>query len=128
MVSVKDKIYRPESGDWDDSIGEFIEMASELVRRKVDTEELSEYVLELGSALGGIPSYLYYTRIHRDRALAKAYETYPKTGRNSEEQIALARKMATAEVSLHEYMKELGEAIKTRLSTSQSIGNWNKVQ
>lgn len=107
---------------YDESFAKFIRKTSELVQRKVDETELSDYNQELGAALGESVGFLYFTRKHRDKELGEAFECYPRKTVNSEEQVALSRMKASAAIRNHEITKELIDALKHRIRiTTQHI-------
>lgn len=101
--------------DFDASLAEFINKTSRLVQTKCSEDELVEFLNDLGAAKGEAASFLYFTRRERDKALGNAYLKYPKKIHNSEEQNALARQASSAEIRQHELIKELIEAINTRI-------------
>jgi hypothetical protein len=102
------------------TITEFLDRGLTLVRKKIDSDHLSEYLHELGSLHGEAVSFLYATRKYRNKALKAGYEMYPKGKCNSEEQIALVRAYADEEYNLHSLVKDLTECIKSRQSAVQS--------
>lgn len=101
---------------FEESIATFVRKATEMLQQKVSEEGLIEFSHDLGALYGEGISFLYFSRKHRDEALAKAYEAHPRKTMNSEEQTAVCRAEAGPQVRLHEAIKEILEATKVRLS------------
>ncbi len=99
---------------FDDSLAEFISKATWLTQKKITEAELLDFQQELGEVYSEAVGWLYFTRRERDKALGAAFMEYPKKLFNSEEQIALSRAKASAQIRVHELIKEMMEAIKFR--------------
>lgn len=113
---------------WSEAITEYVESATALVQRKCDDAELVEMQEDLSIAYGSGVTYLYGTRKHRDEALGNAFLEFPKGKVLSEEQIALARAKASAEIRLHTLIKDLLEAIKLRIQVNRQRLQLNEVE
>ncbi len=101
------------------SVTTFIERATELIQQKGDDNSLLDFNQTLAATYGECMSYLYLTRKYRDQMLAEGFARFPKPQYNSEAQVAMARKHASAAVRLHELMKEIADSIKVRLQVNR---------
>lgn len=108
-----------DGNDFAKTLKTFIRAATEAVQKSVDFGGLEDYQQELAELKGESASILYFTRQHRDQKLAEGFATYPKGSYNSEAQIALSRQFASTEIRSHELVKDLVDAINTRISINR---------
>jgi hypothetical protein len=114
--------------NWVTLFMDWLPSVMEMLARKVGDNERPAYNDELSATLGTIAGYEYLARGERDRALAHGFERFPKGTCNSDEQVALARNVASEEDRLHKLLKELHEAVRTRLSSNQTSINFYRQQ
>lgn len=97
-----------------------IDRALELLEKRSNDDNRSD-INDLAIALlGWLDELIMNSRRERDIALAAGYDKYPKGAANSEEQIAQARRHATKEICLHEFLKDLRSNLRLKVSTNQS--------
>jgi len=105
---------------WMTRLVQWLPQTDALITRSIADEDRIEYGEALLIRLNHLSKFVYCARRERDLALGAGYEKHPKGAYNSASQEALARKYATEEICLREYLNELEIALKLRLEMNRT--------